>query len=89
MNEKYTISSWKKAKAKIDPKIVVLQEYHNFLDVFLKKNSDTFSSYQKYYYKIHLEKEQKLGHVLLYKMSPEKLNAIKQYLNFYLAKRFI
>lgn len=47
----------KKAKAETDPNNVVPQKYHNFLDCFSKKNSDTLSLYQKYDHKIYLEKK--------------------------------
>ena len=35
----------KKARSEINPKTVVLEEYHDILDVFSKKNSDTLLSY--------------------------------------------
>ena len=35
----------KEARAETNPTSVVTQEYHNFLDVFSKKNSDTLPSY--------------------------------------------
>ena len=38
----------KTAKAPTDPKTVVLKEYHEFLDVFSKKASDTLSPHSKY-----------------------------------------
>ena len=72
-----------------NPKSVVPQEYHNFLGVSLKKNSDTLFLYQKYDHKIYLEEEWKHSHATLYKRFSEKLNAVKQYLNFHLAKKFI
>ena len=47
----------KKTRAKTDPKSVILQEYHDFLNVFSKKDLDTFPPHQKYDHKIYLEKE--------------------------------
>ena len=79
----------KEARTETDPKSVVPQEYHNFLDVFSKKNSDTLPPHRKYDHKIHLEEEQKPGHAPLYKMSPEELDAVKRYLDSHLAKGFI
>ena len=79
----------KKTEIEIDLKNVVTQEYHNFLDVFSKKDLDTLSLYWKYDHKIHLEKEQKPSHAQLYKIFPKELDAVKRYLNFHLAKRFI
>ncbi len=79
----------KEARAETDPKSVVPQEYHDFLDVFSKKNSDTLSPHQKYDHKIHLEEKKELSYAPLHKMSPEELNAVKRYLDSHLAKRFI
>ena len=79
----------KEARAETDPKSVVPQEYHDFLDVFSKKDSDTLLPHQKYDHKIHLEEEQKPGYAPLYKMSPEELDAVKKYLDSHLAKKFI
>ena len=79
----------KEARAKINLKSVIPQEYYNFLHVFLKKDSDTLMPYQKDNHKIHLEEEQKLGYTPLYKMSSEELNVVKRYLDFHLAKEFI
>ncbi len=70
----------KEVRTKTNPKNIVLQEYHDFLDVSSKKNSDTFSSYQKYDHKIHLEKEQKPGHAPLYMIFSKELDTIKRIL---------
>lgn len=40
----------KEARPESDPKIIIPEKYNNLLDVFLKKNSDTVLSYQKYDY---------------------------------------
>ena len=79
----------KEDRAETNLKSVVLQEYHNFLDFFLKKNSDILPPYQKYNHKIYLEKEQKSGYAPLYNMFFEKLDAINWYLDSYLVKKFI
>ena len=57
--------------------------------MFSKTNLDTLPPYRKYNYKIILEEEQKHGHALLYKMSLQKLDAVKRYLDSHLAKGFI
>ena len=44
----------KTAKAPTDPKTIVLEEYHEFLNVFSKETSDTLSPYSKYDHQIHL-----------------------------------
>lgn len=54
-----------KTKPKINPESIVLEELYNFLDMFLKKDSDTFLSHKKYDYKIILEIKQKYNHTLL------------------------
>ena len=79
----------KEARVETNLKNVVPQEYHDFLDVFSKKDLDTLPLHRKYDHQIQLEKEQKPGHALLYKMSSKELDAVKRYLDFYLAKRFI
>ena len=55
----------KKVRAESNPRSVVLQEYHNFLDVFSKKNSDTLLSHQKYNHKIYLEEKPEPGYTPL------------------------
>ena len=47
----------KKARAETNPKSVVPQEYHDFLDVFSKEDSDTLLPHRKYDHTIHLEEE--------------------------------
>ncbi len=79
----------KEARAKTDPKSVVSQEYHDFLNVFSKKDSDILPPYRKYDHKIHQEEEQKPGHALLHKMFLEELDAVKRYFHSHLAKGFI
>ena len=50
-------------KAPTDPKIVVPEEYHDFLDVFSKEASDTVAEHSKYDHKIRLlERHKNLGH---------------------------
>ena len=47
----------KKARPETDPKNVIPEKYHDFLDVFSKKNSDISPSHQNYNHKIILEEE--------------------------------
>ncbi len=79
----------KEAKLETNPRTIVPAEYHDLLDVFFKKNSDTLPPHRKYDHKIILEEKQKHGHVPLYKMSPQELDAVKYYLDLHLAKGFI
>ena len=79
----------KEAKPETNPRSVVSEEYHDLLDVFSKKDSDTLPPHRKYDHKIILEEQQKPGHAPLYKMSPQELDAVKRYLDSHLAKGFI
>ncbi len=79
----------KEARPETDPRSVVPEEYHDLLDIFSKKYSDTLLPHQKYDYKIILEEEQKYSHALFYKMSPQELDVVKRYLDSHLAKGFI
>lgn len=47
----------KETRPKTDPKTIILIEYYDFLNLFSKKNSDILFFYQKYDYKIILEKK--------------------------------
>ncbi len=57
------------ARPETDPRNVVPEEYHDLLDVFFKKDSDTLPLYRKYDHKIILEEKQKHGYAPLYKIS--------------------
>ncbi len=78
----------KEVKPETDPRTVIPAKYYDLLDVFSKKNSDILLSHRKYH-KIKLEEEQKYGYAPLYKMPPQELDAVKHYLDLYLAKGFI
>ena len=80
----------KTVKAPTNLKTVVLEEYHEFLDVFLKEASDTLLPYSKYNYQIHLlERYKDHGHNLLSKMLELKLQFVKKFLEKHLKKGFI
>ena len=80
----------KTAKAPTDPKTMVLEEYHEFLNVFSKEASDTLSSHLKYDHQIHLlEGYRDYGNSLLSKMSEPKLQFVKKFLEKHLKKGFI
>ena len=65
-------------------------EYHDFTDVFSKKQSDTLPPYRKGAdHQIKLEGEVSLGYCPLYKQSAEELEAAKQYIMENLHKGFI
>lgn len=52
------------ARPKLNLKNIILGKYHNFLDIFSKKNSDTLFLYQKYDSKIIPEKYKSM--IILY-----------------------
>ena len=73
-------------------KTIVLEEYHDFLDVFSKDISDTLRPYGKYDHKIELFKDEdlsNLGHSALQGMSVPQLEFVKKFLEEHLKKRFI
>jgi hypothetical protein len=67
----------------------VLKEYYSYLDVFFKAASDTLAPYHLYNHKIKLESLNNLEFLLLYKITTEELETVKQYLLDNLYKRFI
>ena len=80
----------KMAKASTDPKTVISEECHRFLDVFLKEASDTLSAHLKYDHQIRLlEGYRDYDNSSLSKMSESKLQFVKKFLEEHLKKRFI
>ena len=82
----------KGTKPLTDPKTVVPEKYHDFLDVFSKDISDTLRPYGKYNHKIELLKDKKLsdlGHSALRGMSTPQLKFVKKFLEKHLKKGFI
>lgn len=63
---KYQVA--KKARFKINSKSLILEKYHEFLNVFFKNNLDTPPFHQKYNYKIILKEKQKYSYITIYKM---------------------
>ena len=82
----------KETKPLTNPKTVVLEEYHDFLDVFSKDISDTLRLYGKYNHKIELLKDKdfgNLGHSALQGISVPQLKFVKKFLEKHLKKGFI
>ena len=74
----------------LDPKTMVLEEYHKFLDIFLKEASDTLSEHSKYDHRIRFLKGYKdHGNSFLQAMSEPKLQFVKKFVEKHLKKRFI
>ena len=80
----------KAIKTPTDLKTVVPEEYHEFLDVFLKKASDTLSEHSKYDHRIQFLKNYKNhGNSSLQAMSEPKLQFVKKFVKEHLKKQFI
>ncbi len=70
-------------------KNVLSFKYHNFLNVFDKKASNTFASHRSYDHKIVLKKNAVFDYTSLYNMFEKKLKIVKKYLKNNLKKDFI
>ena len=80
----------KATKTPTDPKTIVLEEYHKFLDVFSKEASDTLFEHSKYDHRIQfLESYKDHGNSPLQVMSEPKLQFVKKFLEENLKKGFI
>ena len=87
-NIKYQLE--KTTKTPTDPKTMVPEEYHEFLDVFSKEASDTLSEHSKYDYRIRfLESYKNHGNSPLRAISKPKLQFVKKFIEEHLKKRFI
>ena len=80
----------KATKTPTDPKTVVPEDYHKFLDIFLKEALDTLSEHSKYDHRIQfLEGYKNHGNSLLHAMFELKLQFVRKFLEENLKKRFI
>ena len=82
----------KATKPLTDPKTIVAEKYHDFLDVFSKNISDTLRPYGKYDHKIEPLKDKDLSdlrHSALQGMSVPQLEFVKKFLKEHLKKGFI
>ena len=80
----------KTIKILTDPKTVVPEEYHEYLDVFSKETSDTLSKHLKYDHWIQiLEGYKNHGNSLLQAMFEPKLQFVKKFVEEHLKKGFI
>jgi hypothetical protein len=79
----------KEEAVEIDPKLILLKEFHEYLDVFLKQVADKLPPYRYANHHIMIEKDSKLGHAPLYNMSREELDLMKKYIKDNLSKGFI
>ena len=80
----------KATKTPTDPKTVVPEEYHKFLNIFSKEASDTLSEHSKYDHRIRfLESYKDHGNSPLWAMSKPKLQFVKKFVEEHLKKGFI
>ena len=80
----------KTTKIPSNPKTVVPEKYHKFLNVFSKEALDTLLPHLKYNHQIRLlEGYRNHGHSPLSKMSEQKLQFVKKFLKEHLKKGFI
>lgn len=66
-------------------------EYHEFLDMFLKKTTNILSSHKinNYHIKLKINPRKYLKHISLYEINIEELLIVKKYLENNLLKGFI
>ena len=76
-------------KSTTDPAKKLPTEYHNFLDVFFRADSDILPPHRLYDHKIPLMEEKILPWGPLYSMSQDELKVLKKYLEENLSKEFI
>ena len=76
-------------KSTTDPAKKLPTEYHDFLDVFSRADSDILLPHRPYDHKIPLMEEKTPPWGLLYSMSQDELKVLKKYLEKHLSKGFI
>ena len=76
-------------KSTTDPAKKLPIEYHDFLNVFSRADSDILSLHRPYDHKIPLMEEKTLPWGPLYSMSQDELKVLKKYLEEHLSKGFI
>ena len=87
-----TIADIKKAlalKKRINPAIKVLVKHHKYFNTFLWKEADKLVEYRLYNHKIIFKEGKQLKFGPLYRMSQNKLQVLREYLNEMLNKEFI
>ena len=78
-----------KPKQYIDPLTKLPPEYHEFIDVFSRKEADTLPPHRPYDHKVELKEDAKLPISRLYPISRDELLVLKKYLEEHLNKGFI
>ncbi|TKA49304.1 hypothetical protein B0A49_13706, partial [Cryomyces minteri] len=78
-----------KPKQEVDPATILPTEYHEYLDVFSRKQADMLPTRRPYDHKITLEEGKQPGFGPLYGMTQDELKVLQKYLTEHLAKGFI
>ena len=73
----------------VDPATILPPQYHNYLDIFSKKEADTLPLHQVYDHAIHFKEGAQLPVFTLYGISCDEALKLHQYLDENLSKRFI
>ena len=87
-----TIEDIKKAlrvKEYVDPLPLLPKEYHEFVDVFSRGDSDVLPPHRPYDHRVPVQEDAKLPFSRLYSMSQNELEVLKKYLDDNLRKGFI
>ena len=87
-----TMEDIKKAlrvKEYIDPLPLLPKEYHEFADVFSRRDSDVLPPHRPYDHRVPVQEDAKLPFSRLYSMSQNELEVLKKYLDDNLRKGFI
>ena len=73
----------------VDPATILPKQYHDYLDVFSKQNSDILPEHRFYDHAIHLKEGFQPPSQTLYGMSRDEIIELRRYLDENLAKGFI
>ena len=87
-----TMEDIKKAlrvKEYVDPLPLLPKEYHEFADVFSRRDSDVLPPHRPYDHRVPVKEDAKLPFSRLYSMSQNELEVLKKYLDDNLRKGFI
>ena len=67
----------------------ILEEYHDFADVFNKAKADTLAPHRPYDLKINLEEDSTPPLGQMYSLSPTELVALREFIDEHLTTGFI
>jgi hypothetical protein len=73
----------------VDLALLLFKQYHEFLNVFFKKNVDNFLKYRLYDHVVKLKNDFSTLNQILYEMSRNKIKKLRRYFDENLMKKFI